>query len=445
MKDVIQLQDHFTYRRLLRYVFPSIMMLIFTSFYVLVDGYCVSNYAGKTEFAALNLIVTFPILLGAFGFMFGTGGSALVARILGGKEEEKAYQTFTLITVSLIVLGIVTSIPSIIYLKPIALLLGATEELLGPCLVYGTILIAGNTFYILQNYFQSFMVVAERPGFGFAITVLSGITNIILDFILVGYFKGGIRAAAIASVISQMVGSLIPLVYFMSHNRSKLHFEWFHFNNKALIETCINGSSELLSNISMGLISMLYNLQLLKVAGENGVAAYGVLMYVNFIFTSTFFGYNVGSSPIVSYHYGAKNTDELKNMFRKGIMIIVCAGIMMTTACILFAPALSSLYVGYDKVLYDMTVHGFYVYSASFLMLGLNAFASSFFTALGDGVTSAIISFLRTGVFQCLAILTLPNLFGINGIWCSVIVAEGLSLIVSFSLLYIKRHIYNYC
>lgn len=443
-KDEIKLSDHFTYSRLFRFVLPSIIMMIFTSIYGVVDGLFVSNYAGKTAFAAVNLIMPFPMMLGAFGFMMGTGGSAIVAITLGEGKEQKAKEYFSMLIYVTIGVGIVLTILGIVSMKTIAQLMGATPELMDYCVTYGSLLMCGLVPFMLQNTFQSFLVTAEKPQFGLAITVAAGLTNIVLDFVMIGIFNWGVVGAAVATGISQVVGGVIPLVYFMRENDSPLRLVKTKIDMAVIGKTCINGSSELMTNLSMSLVNMLYNYQLMKFAGENGVAAYGVIMYVNFIFVAVFIGYSIGSAPIVSYHYGAGNYDELKNVYGKSLRSLLVAGALMSALAIGLAGILSKLFVGYDAGLYEMTKHGFTIYSISFVVMGINIYGSAFFTALGDGLVSALISFLRTLLFQLVAVLVLPMLFGLNGIWMSIVTAESIALIVTVNFFIIKRKKYHY-
>lgn len=440
----IKLSDHFTYGRLFRFVIPSVIMMIFTSIYGVVDGFFVSNYVGKTEFAAVNLIMPFPMMLGAFGFMIGTGGSALVSMKLGESKKKEANEIFSMLIKVTVIVGLVMSLLGILFTRQIAVLLGATEELLEPCVTYGRILLVALIPFMLQNVFQSFMVTAEKPGLGLKITVIAGLTNVVLDFLLIGVFRGGVVGAALATGISQTVGGVIPLIYFGKENSSELRLLKARIDYKALGKTCFNGSSEMMTNLSLSLVNMLYNLQLMKYAGENGVAAYGVIMYVNFIFVAVFVGYAIGTAPIIGYNYGAGNKKEMKNVYRKSIGFNVISGVVMCVAAILMSGILAGIFVSYDVELYEMTRHGFAIYSLSFLVMGLNIYASSFFTALGNGLISALISFLRTLLFQMAAVLLLPLFFGLNGIWSAIVVAEAAALVITLILLALKKKTYGY-
>lgn len=440
----IKLSDHFTYGRLFRFVIPSIIMMIFTSIYGVVDGFFVSNYVGKIEFAAVNLIMPFPMLLGAFGFMIGTGGSALVAMKLGQGRKKEANETFSMLIKVTLVVGVLLSVAGIFFLRQIAEMLGATEELLGHCVTYGRILLISLTPFMLQNVFQSFLVTAEKPTFGLVVTVAAGFTNIILDFLLVGVLRYGLVGAAVATGISQIVGGLIPFVCFMKENSSALQLVPSKVNLSELGKTCFNGSSELMTNVSMSLVNMLYNLQLIRYAGEDGVAAYGVIMYVNFIFIAVFVGYAIGSAPIIGYNYGAQNHGEMQNVFRKSLQFNIVSGVVMCAAAVAMSGGLAGLFVGYDAALKAMTQRGFAIYSLSFVVMGLNIYSSSFFTALNNGLISALISFLRTLIFQVAAVLILPAVFGLDGIWFSIVLAEVLALAVTVVLLIRNRKKYGY-
>ncbi len=440
----IKLSDHFDFKRLFRFVLPSIVMMIFTSIYGVVDGLFVSNFAGKTAFAAVNLIMPFPMLLGAFGFMIGTGGSAIVSKTLGEGKKEKANEYFSMLVFVTLVSGIVLSVLGIFFIRDIAEFMGATEELMEPCVTYGRLLLCALTPFMLQNVFQSFLVTAEKPKLGLKITVLAGVTNIVLDFLMIGVLKWGVVGAAVATAISQMFGGILPFIYFMRKNDSVLQLVKTKMNWGIYAKTCLNGSSELMTNLSMSLVNMLYNFQLMKYAGENGVAAYGVIMYVNFIFVAVFIGYAIGMAPIVGYNYGAGNHAELKNVYGKSIRFNVCAGIVMCVLAMLAAGVLAQIFVGYDQELYEMTRTGFRIYSVSFVIMGINIFGSAFFTALGNGLVSALISFLRTLLFQLVAVLVLPLILGLNGIWMAIIVAEAFALIITILFLVGNRKRYHY-
>lgn len=440
----IQLSEHFTYKKLLRFVLPSIVMMIFTSIYGVVDGLFVSNYAGKTSFAAINLIM--PVIMGisALGFMMGTGGSALVAKTLGEGDKEKANDYFSMIVTSTIIGGIILSIIGEIFTPQLARMIGADETMINDSVTYGRVLFASLTAFMLQNVFQSFLVTAEKPNLGLLVTVLAGLTNMLFDYLMVGVFRWGVMGAGIATAMSQIVGGIVPLIYFMSKNNSLLRIKKFKFDGMALLKVCANGSSELMTNLSISIVNMLYNFQLMKLAGENGVAAYGTIMYVNFVFIAIFLGYSIGTAPVVGYHHGAGNTDELKNLFGKSLKLIGIFGICLTVLAMLLSGTLSKIFVGYDKELFEMTSNAFRIYSISFLICGFNIYASSFFTALNNGIVSAVISFMRTLVFQILAVLILPILFGLNGIWLSITVAEVLSLIVTITFLIKNKEKYHY-
>ena len=440
----IQLSDHFTYKKLLRFTFPSIIMMIFTSIYGVVDGVFVSNFVGKTPFAAVNFIMPFLMILGAVGFMFGTGGSALIAKTMGENKLKKANELFSLFVYVSFVLGIVIAGFSFFLIRPIAQLMGAKGILLDQCVLYGRIVILAVPGFILQMEFQSFFITAEKPNLGLYVTIISGVANMILDALFMAVFHWGLAGAAAATALSQTLGGVIPLLYFSRKNTSLLRLCKTRFDGKALWKACINGSSELMSNISMSLVSMLYNIQLIKYAGENGVAAYGVLMYVNMIFLAIFIGYSIGTAPVISYHYGAQNHSELKSLLKKSFRILILASLSMLALSELLARPLSQIFVSYDADLLDLTVRGFGIYSFSFLFAGINIFASSFFTALNNGLISALISFLRTLVFQVASVLLLPLILGIDGIWISIVVAELIACGVSLAFIMKKRAVYHY-
>lgn len=440
----IQLSDHFTYKKLLRFVLPSIVMMIFTSIYGVVDGIFVSNYAGKTPFAAINLIMPYVMLFGGFGFLIGTGGTALISKTLGEGKKEKANEIFSMLTWVCILGGVALSVIAVALLRPAAILLGAEGQMLQDCVTYGLIELPAASAYILQFAFQSFCVTAEKANLSLIMTVISGVCNIVLDALFVAVFRWGLVGAAAATAIAQVVGAVIPLVYFYRPNPSLLRLGKFRFDGKALLRTLTNGSSELMSNISMSIVGMLYNLQLMHYAGENGIAAYGVIMYVNLFFISVFIGFSIGSAPLIGYNHGANNQPELKNLFRKSLTVITSSAVAMTAAAMVLAKPLSAVFVSYDRALMDMTVRGFMIYSLSFLLCGFNIFGSSMFTALNNGLISAVISFLRTLVCQIAAVMILPLFFGLDGIWASIVAAElaALALTAFCFVKYRKRYHY---
>lgn len=440
----IQLSDHFNCRRLLRFTLPSIVMMIFTSVYGVVDGFFVSNFVGKTSFAAVNFIMPFLMILGAVGFMFGAGGGALIAKTMGEGRHEKAQKLFSLFVYVTVICGIVIAVLGSIFIRPIAAFLGAEGTMLDECVLYGRVLLPVLPFYMLQFEFQSFFVTAEKPQIGLAVTVVSGVANMMLDALFVAVLPWGLVGAAAATAASQCLGGVIPLIYFGSRNTSLLRLRKWEMDGRALLKACTNGSSELMSNISMSIVSMLYNSQLIRYAGEDGIAAYGVLMYVNFVFLAVFIGYSTGTAPIIGYHYGAGNHRELKSLRKKSfLLIVICSGGMFMLAELLAKP-LGGIFVGYDQKLLDLTVRAFTIYSFSFLFAGIAIFGSSFFTALNDGLTSAVISFLRTLVFQAAAVLLFPLYFGIDGIWLSIVAAEWMAMLVTLLFIVGKRKKYHY-
>lgn len=443
-KDPIRLSDHFTYGRILRFALPSMVMFVFTSIYTVVDGFFISNYAGKEPFAAVNLIMPFLMILGTVGFMFGTGGAAIVSKTLGEGDPDRANRYFSEIVEADILFGAILSAAGFILMEPVSLALGADEAMLPYCVLYGRICAAGNLAFMLQNAFQSFFVVAEKPHLGLFFTVASGVTNMVLDFLFVGVFKWGVAGAAIATVMSQVVGGVLPIFYFAAKNSSLLTLRPAKIEWKMIAKTAGNGSSELMSNISSSIVSIAYNFQLLKFAGSDGVAAYGVLMYVCFIFIAIFIGYSVGTAPIVGYHYGAGNQKEMHNVLKMSLTMMSLFGIVMLLAAELLAAPLSKMYVGYDADLYNLTVHAFRLFSFSFLVAGVNIYSSSFFTALNNGAISAAISFLRTLVFQLLSVLLLPLILGLDGIWFANLVADLGALCVTLYFLISRRKKYHY-
>lgn len=440
----IKLSDHFTYSKLLRFVFPSIIMMVFTSIYGVVDGLFVSNFAGKTAFASINLVMPFVMILGGIGFMIGTGGTALVSKVLGEGKKEKANEIFTMMIIFTLLLGALLSVIGVISMPWVAKFLGATEEMMADCVIYGRIVTGFTVAFMLQNVFQSFLIAAEKPKLGLLATVLAGITNMALDAIFIIVFKWGVAGAAIATGLSQCVGGIFPLIYCLRKNSSLLRLTKTKLEIKPILNACGNGSSELMSNISSSVVSMIYNFQLMKYVGEDGVSAYGVLMYVQFIFVAIYIGYAIGCAPITGYHFGARNHNELKNMLRKSSFLSAVSGVVLTILAIALSSPLAKLFVGYDKELYELTRHAFRLFAYSFLLAGFNIFTSSFFTALNNGAVSAAISFMRTLIFQTSSVLILPIFLGVDGIWWAITVAEFFAFILSLIFLFAKRKKYNY-
>jgi len=442
----IQLSDHFTYRKLMRFTLPSMAMMIFTSIYGVVDGFFVSNFAGKAPFTAVNFIFPFLMILSTVGFMFGTGGTAIVSKTFGEGNSEKANRYFSLFVYFSFALGLLFAILGIIFVRPVATLLGAEGELLDNSVLYARIILAALPFYVLQLLFQSFFVTAEKPQLGFIVTVLAGVTNMVLDAVLVTLFpqEYKLAGAALATAISQTVGGAFPLFYFFRKNNSILRLGRTSFDGKAILKACANGSSEFASNISMNVVGMLYNIQLLKYVGENGIAAYGVMMYVSMIFAAAFIGYSIGTAPVIGFHNGAKHYAELQGLLRKSLAIISCFAVGMFLFAELLAVPLAKIFVGYDAELMNLTVSGFRIFAISFLLMGFAIFGSGFFTALNDGLTSALISFLRTMVFEAAAVIILPLFLKINGVWLAIVVAECMAVLLTALCLVWKKKKYHY-
>ena len=444
MAKNIRLSDHFTYSKLLRFTLPSIVMMVFTSIYGVVDGLFVSNFAGKTAFASVNLVMPFVMILGGMGFMIGTGGTALVSKILGEGDPDAANRTFSMMVLFTLALGIVLSAAGIVFMRPVSRFLGATDAMMDDCVLYGRI-VTGFTFaFMLQNVFQSFFIAAEKPKLGLKVTVAAGLANMVLDALFIAVFNWGVAGAAIATGLSQCVGGVLPLVYFLRPNSSLLRLSPTRLRLRPILAACGNGSSELMSNISSSVVSMLYNFQLMRLAGEDGVSAYGVLMYVQFIFISIYIGYSIGCAPVVSYHFGAQNHGELKNLLGKSVLLMGCTGVALTALAMALADPLSRLFVGYDAGLFTLTSHAFRLFAWSFLLAGFNIYASGFFTALNNGGISAAISFLRTLVFQSASVLILPIFLDVDGIWWAITVAEVFAFLISVMFLLAKRGKYHY-
>ena len=440
----ISLSEHFNYKKLLRFTLPTIAMMIFVSIYGVVDGLFISNFVGDVAFTSINIIFPGIMMLGSVGFMFGTGGSAIVSKTLGEGNKEKANQYFSMLIVLEIIIGIILSIIGIIFLAPIANLLGAKDYMMQYIKPYGTALFVSLPFFMLQNTFQSFLVTAEKPKFGLFVTICAGCTNMLFDFLFIYVFDLGVLGAGIASAASQIIGATVPLIFFMSRNSSLLRLSKPRFEIKPIIKTCTNGSSEMVTNISLSLVNMLYNLQLLKYIGDNGVAAYGIIMYVGFIYVGIYLGYSIGVSPIIGFHYGAGNKKELKSLYSKSMTLLLIISIVLTLLAQILAGPLSNIFVGYDKDLLEITIRALRLYSLSYLICWFNIFVSAFFTSLNNGVISAIVSFLRTFVFQLIMIFVMPLLFDVDGLWLAAFASEVIALLLSGYFIVKNKKKYGY-
>lgn len=444
MRDPILLSDHFTIGKLLRFTVPSMVMMVFISIYSVIDGFFVSNFAGTTSFAALNLVFPFVMFLSVTGFVFGAGGTALIAKTLGKGMPDEANRIFSMLVYLGAFSGVLFAVVGWPFLDDVSVLLGADEALLGECVQYGRILLVAMPFFMLEIMFHSMLIAAEKPDLGLIVTLIAGGLNIALDALFIAGFGWGLKGAAWATALSQLSGATIPLVYFICPNSSRLRLGRFEFNGAALRQTCFNGTSEFFSNISSSVVAMLYNYQLMRYIGENGVAAYGVVMYVAFIFTAVNIGYGMGSGPIVSFHYGAGHRDELRNVFAKSMMLIGIMGLTEFLFAQLLARPLAQIFVGYDPDLLMLTTHALRIYSISFLLMGFNGYASAFFTALNNGLVSAAISTNRTMLCETLAVLLLPLAFGVNGIWHAIIFAEVAALVLTVTMLVRNGERYGY-
>lgn len=439
-----QLSNHFTYRKLFSFVLPPIAMMLLTSVYTMVDGLFVSHFVGKTAFAAVNFVFPVVMLMAGLGSMFGTGGTALVAKTLGEGATNRAKRYFTQIILMAGIFGTLMGGLGCLQLLEICQLLGATSELLPDALIYGRIMLLFLPCCILQWTFQSLLITAEKAQLAFWLSVAGGVTNIVLDAIFMAGLGWGVAGAALATGLSQVVAGMVPVLYFLLPNNSLLQFRRTRFQPRPMLQACTNGASELVSSISGAVVGMLFNYQLIRYFGEDGVAAYGVVMYVSFFFVAIFIGYDMGSTPLLAYNHGAKNHTELRNLFRKSVTFVGACGTGLALLATLLARPIATLFVGYNEGLTLLTEHAFRVYGFSFALMGYNIFASGLFTAMNNGLISATISLLRTLVFQTAAILCLPLIFGTEGIWWAVAVAEVSSLACSayFILKYRKQYHY---
>ena len=440
----IQLSDHFNYKKLLIFVLPSIIMMVFTNVYTAVDGLFVSNFVGKEALAAINRIFPMIFILGSVGMMLGAGGSALVSKTLGEGDKERANSYFSMIVYVTMILGVTVAAAGQSAVPWVAKLVGAEGITYEYCVLYGRFLLAGHPFFLLQALSQSFFVTAEKPRLGLMVTVSAGVINMALDAVFVAGFKWGLTGAAAATLVSQIFGGLFPVIYFLCRNNSLLRLKATKFYGKPLLKAFTNGSSELLSNASAAVVTFLYNWQLDKISGDAGIAAYAAISYIAMIFFSVFMGYSIGSAPLIGYNFGAENKAELKNLFKKSLIVISVCGVLMTALSEALAVPLARIFVSYDEELLAMTVRGFRIFSVAFLVTGYGVFGSALFTALNNGLVSAILSFMRTIAFYIIAILIFPLFWGLDGVWVSTVFAEIAAMIVSAVFVIAYRKKYGY-
>ncbi len=441
----IQLSEHFTYKKLFAFVAPSVIMMVFTSVYSVVDGLFVSNFAGAGAFTAIQYIFPLFMVFGSIGFMIGAGGSALVSKTLGEGDKEKANKYFSMLVYVTAAIGVVIAVFGQFAVAPVAALLCGNSQgaVFDYCVIYGRILLATQPFFILQNIFQSFFVTAEKPRLGLIVTVGAGVLNIVLDAAFVVGFGWGLTGAAVATAVSQIFGGLFPVIYFFCKNNSLLRLGKTRFYGKAFLKSVTNGSSEFFSNASSALVIILYNYQIRTLVGDAGVDAYAAIGYVGMVFFSIFMGYAVGSAPLMGYNYGAQNRDEMRNIFKKSMIIMAVTGLFMTALSEALASPLMAMF-SRDKTVYEMAVRGFRIYSVVFLIVGFNVYGSSLFTALNNGLISALISFLRTIVFQISAVMVLPIFMGLDGVWTAGLFSDLGALIVAVIFIITKRKKYGY-
>ena len=424
---------------------PMVLMMMVISVYSIVDGFFISNYAGSDAFAGMNLIWPAIALVGALGLMLGTGGSALVSKTLGEGDPEKARRIFSILIRITIIAGTLIAAVMFAIMPWLARTLGSDEAMLPYAVLYGRILIIVLPAYMLQMEFQPFFMAAEKPQFGTVLSIVCGVVNIALDALFVAVFGWGLTGAAIASSVSLLTGGCYPLWYFSSRrNTTRLWMVRCPFDWQSILKSCSNGMSEFVGNIALSIIGICYNWQLMQYIGADGVSAYGIIMYLGFIFASVFIGYNMGISQVISYNFGAGDKVELKSLLHKSLVIVGVSGVLMTTASEITANGISRIFVGYDESLCALTSHATGIYMLSFLICGFNMFVSAWFTALNNGVVSAAAAFVRTLVFELASVFVLPAFLGIEGIWHSVNVAEILALILSVVLLAAFRKRYGY-
>ena len=443
-KKTIQLSDHFDYKTLLKFTVPSVLMMVISSVYSIVDGLFVSNFAGSDGFAAVNLMMPIAMMISCIGFMAGAGGSALISKTLGEQKNDEARNQFSLIIYIILALSVVIGIAVFLFIPQIAAMMGAEGVIYTNCVIYGRILIAALPAFMLQILFQNFLVVAERPKMGMIIAISSGVTNIVLDALFVAGFRWGVGGAAAATVLGQVIGGLVPLAYFMMKKNHLLWFTKTKFHVETIKRTCSNGFSAFINNASMSLVGIVFNLRLMALMGSDGVVAYGVVMYVTYIISGVFMGYSTGISPVFSYNLGAGNKDEIKELFKKSLVSISVAAVILVALVMIFARNLAAIFVSYDDNLMTLTTEAIRLYNISFLIAGFNIFAAAFFAALNNGAVSGVLSLSRTLVFQLGCLFILPALMGSKGIWLSVTAAEIFAVLAALYFVAKNKGKYQY-
>ena len=450
MAHSIHLSDHFTYKKILRFTIYPILMMLITSIYWIVDGFFISNYVGPSAFAGVNLIFPVVMIVACIGFMFGSGGAALVSKKLGEGDSDGANKTFSLITYVTLGTGLILSLIFFFLVRPIAMgfasinQVEASEAMIDSAEVYGRIMVGGVFLYIMQGYFHSFFSVNEKSSLGFLFTLISGLTNMLLDYLLIGVFRAGVVGAACASLSGMFISAVGPFLYFRFGKNNLIKLGKPRWNLNEITQSIANGSSEFVSNVSGSIVTIVFNVQLLKYIGEVGVSAYGIIGYVCFVFFAIFIGYSIGIAPVIGYNYGAKNPVELTNVLRKSFVIISVSGVAMTLLSAGLADPITRIFSAGVGELHTLGVRAMRIFSICYLMAGFSMFGSSFFTALNNGLISALISFCRTLVFQLGSVFVLPLIVGVDGIWFSIIVAEFLSMVMTIIFISARRRKYGY-
>lgn len=428
---------------LLKFAFPTMVMMVFMSLYTIVDGIFVSRLVGSNALSAVNIVYPVISLLIACGIMLSTGGSAIVARQMGEKREQEARENFSMLAVVSVLTGIVILVLGLMFLEPICRILGGTPVLLEDCKIYLGVLLGFGPLTMLQMLFQTFFVTAGKPGLGLGLTLTGGVVNMVLDYVFMGPMQMGVLGAALATGLGQAIMAVAGVVYFLKV-KGNLYFVKPVFRGNILLQSCGNGSSEMVSNLSTAVVTFLFNITMLKLAGEDGVAAITIVLYGQFLFTALYLGFSMGVAPVVSFNYGNQNHAQLKRIYKICIGFILGSSVFILGIALLFSEPIVGIFTGEENHTYELAVEGFFQFSFNYLFAGINIFASALFTSLSNGKISAIISFCRTFVFITVSIVLLPRVMGITGVWLSVPLAELVTLFISITYLKGQKEVYHY-
>lgn len=418
--------------------------MVFMSLYTMVDGVFVSRFAGTAALSAVNIVYPMVSVVVAVGVMLATGGSAIIAKRMGEGKPEQARQNFSYLILAGVLIAVGMAALALVFLKPLLHLLGARGALFELCYAYALPLVFFIPSGILQMLFQTLLVTAGRPMLGLTVTVLGGVANIVLDYLFIVPLQMGIAGAAIATGIGFSIPAVFGLLYFALRRSGPLCFVRPKGGGKMLLRCCANGSSEMVTNMSTAVTTFLFNLLMMRYAGEDGVASITIVLYTQYLMTAVYMGYATGTAPVFSFHHGSRNGEQLRRLFRISMGFIALCSVATFALALVFAKQVVVIFTPAGSPVFEMALYGFRLFSGSFLFAGVGIFASAMFTAFSDGKVSAAISFLRTFAFIVLALLLLPLAMGLDGVWLAVPLAEVLGFGVSLFFLYRKKKRYCY-